>query len=155
MSDKIKLIEHLLDVVDVMMIQGGMAFTFKKVVEGMEIGSSLFDKDGAAIVQGLVDKAKAKGVKLVFPVDYVTADKFAEDANVGAATDATGIPAGRMGLDCGPASRELNEKTILAAKTIVWNGPCGVFEMKPFADGTRSALDAAVRAVQGSFLRWV
>jgi|JI10StandDraft_1071094.scaffolds.fasta_scaffold538624_2 phosphoglycerate kinase len=112
-SDKIKLIEHLLDVVDVMMIQGGMAFTFKKVVDGMEIGSSLFDKDGAAIVQGLVDKAKAKGVKLVFPVDYVTADRFAADATVGSATDATGIGAGLMGLDCGPASRALNEVTKL------------------------------------------
>jgi phosphoglycerate kinase len=148
-SDKIKLIEHLLDVVDVMMIQGGMAFTFKKIVEGVEIGSSLFDKDGAAIVLGLVNKAKAKGVKLVFPVDYVTADKFSEDATVGAATDATGIGAGLMGLDCGPISRALNEQTILSAKTIVWNGPCGVFEMPKFAEGTRSALDAAVRAVQG------
>lgn len=108
-SDKIKLIEHLLDVVDVMMIQGGMAFTFKKVVDGMEIGSSLFDKEGAGIVKGLVEKAKAKGVKLVFPVDYVTADRFAADATIGAATDATGIAPGLMGLDCGPASRAINE----------------------------------------------
>ncbi len=148
-SDKIKLIEHLLDVVDVMMIGGGMAFTFKKVVEGVEIGSSLFDKDGANIVRGLVDKARAKGVKLVFPMDYVTADKFAEDATVGAASDAEGgIRAGLMGLDCGPRSRQLNEETILAAKTIVWNGPMGVFEMDKFAEGTRSARQAAVRAAQ-------
>ncbi len=148
-SDKIKLIEHMLDVVDVMMIGGGMAFTFKKVVEGVEIGSSLFDKDGAAIVKGLVEKAEAKNVRLVFPIDYVTGDKFGEDAKVGHASDAEGgIPAGWMGLDCGPKSRELNEKTILEAKTIVWNGPMGVFEMDKFAEGTRSALHAAVKAAE-------
>merc|ERR1712112_718241 len=85
-ADKIQLIENLLDKVDEMIIGGGMAFTFRKVMDGMPIGSSLFDEEGAKIVPKLVEKAKAKGVKLHFPVDFVTADKFAEDANVGSAT---------------------------------------------------------------------
>lgn len=149
-SDKIKLIENLLDKVDCMIIGGGMAFTFKKVVEGVPIGSSLFDKEGAGIVEKLVAKAKAKNVRLVLPVDYVIADKFAADAKVGAASDAEGgIPDGWMGLDCGPKSRQLNAEIITSAKTIVWNGPMGVFEMEPFAGGTKDALEAAVKATTG------
>lgn len=146
-TDKIKLIENLLDKVDIMMIGGGMAFTFKKVVYGIPIGSSLFDAEGAKIVGALVEKAKKNNVKLVFPTDYVTATKFGEDATVGSASDATGgIPDGLMGLDCGPVSRAENASVILSAKTIVWNGPMGVFEMAPFAEGTKAALAAAVQA---------
>jgi phosphoglycerate kinase len=147
-ADKIQLIENLLDKVNVMIIGGGMAYTFKKIVFGMEIGKSLFDPEGAKIVQGLVEKAKAKGVKLVFPVDYVTGDKFGEDATVGAATDETGIPAELEGFDCGPKSRELFKETVLSAKTIVWNGPVGVFEFDKFGAGTRAVADAVVEATK-------
>ncbi len=147
-ADKIQLIENLLDKVNVMIIGGGMAYTFKKVVFGMEIGKSLFDPEGAKIVAGIVQKAKDKGVKLVFPVDYVTGDKFGEDANVGAATDETGIPADLEGFDCGPTSRELFKETVLSAKTIVWNGPVGVFEFDKFGAGTRAVGDAVVEATK-------
>ncbi|OQX69183.1 MAG: phosphoglycerate kinase [Sorangiineae bacterium NIC37A_2] len=145
-ADKIQLIENLLDKVDIMIIGGGMAYTFKKVLYGMEIGNSIFDAEGAKIVQGLVDKAKAKGVELVFPVDYVTGDKFGADATVGSATDETGIPAGIEGFDCGPKSRELFAAAIKRAKTIVWNGPVGVFEFEPFQGGTKAVADAVVEA---------
>lgn len=95
-SDKIQLIENLLDKVDSMIIGGGMAFTFIKVMNGVEIGDSLFDEDGAKIVEKLVEKAKANGVKLYFPVDFITADKFSKDAKTGVASAEDGIPAGLM-----------------------------------------------------------
>ena len=145
-KDKIQLIENLLDKVNVMIVGGGMAYTFKKVMDGMAIGGSLFDADGAKIVEKLVAKAKERNVKLHFPVDYVTADKFAPDANVGAATDATGIPDGWQGLDAGPASRKLFAEVIASAKTVLWNGPIGVFEMERFSAGTRSVAEAVARA---------
>src|SRR5690606_31126860 len=91
-ADKIQLIDNLLDKVDAMIIGGGMAYTFKKVVFGVSIGKSLFDEEGAKFGQGLVEKAKQKNGKLYFPQDYVTGDKFGPDAKGGAATDATGIP---------------------------------------------------------------
>jgi len=145
-KDKIQLIENLLDKVNVMIVGGGMAYTFKKVMDGMAIGGSLFDADGAKIVEKLVAKAKERNVKLHFPVDYVTADKFAPDANVGAATDATGIPDGWQGLDAGPASRKLFAEVIASAKTVLWNGPIGVFEMERFSAGTRGVAEAVARA---------
>ena len=145
-KDKILLIENLLDKVNAMIIGGGMAYTFKKVMDGMAIGGSLFDADGAKIVDKLVAKAKERNVKLHFPVDYVTADKFAPDANVGAATDATGIADGWQGLDAGPASRKLFAEVIASAKTVLWNGPIGVFEMERFSAGTRSVAEAVARA---------
>lgn len=147
-ADKIQLIENLLDKVDVMIIGGGMAYTFKKIVFGMEIGKSLYDAEGAKIVQGLVEKAKAKGVELVFPVDFVTGDKFGEDAKVGAADDASGIPADLEGFDCGPKSRALFAETVKKAKTIVWNGPVGVFEFDIFSAGTKAVADAVVEATK-------
>ena len=88
----------------------------------MGIGTSLYDEEGAKIVPRLMEKAKAKNVQLHFPVDFVTADKFAEDAAVGAATVEEGIPEGWMGLDCGPKSRELFGEVIARAKLVVWNG---------------------------------
>ena len=103
-ADKIPLINNLLDKADEIIIGGGMAFTFKKVLNDMEIGDSLFDPEGAKIVTDLVAKAKARGVKLHLPVDYVCANRFAEDADVRPADDSTGIPAGWMGLDAGPKS---------------------------------------------------
>ena len=147
-ADKIQLISALIDKADELIIGGGMAYTFKKVCFGMEIGNSLFDKEGAKIVQELLDKAQKKGVKIHLPVDYVTGDKFGPDANVGAATDATGISAGLEGFDCGPETRKQNAEVIARAKTIIWNGPLGVFEIDKFAAGTKSAMDAVVAATK-------
>lgn len=145
-ADKIQLIENLIDKVDMMIIGGGMAYTFKKVVYGMKIGGSLFDEEGAKIVEGLVKKAKDKNVELVFPVDYVTGDKFSNDATIGSATDESGIPDDLEGFDCGPKSRELFVAAIKKARTIVWNGPVGVFEFENFAAGTKAVAAAVVEA---------
>jgi len=147
-ADKIQLIENMLDKVDEMIIGGGMAYTFKKVSEGMQIGGSLFDPEGAKIVDRLVAKAKERNVKLHFPVDYVTADAFKEDANIGAATDQGGIPDGWQGLDAGPESRKRFIEVISRAKTLVWNGPIGVFEFERFAAGTRAIAEAVAAATE-------
>ncbi|KAI8370485.1 3-phosphoglycerate kinase [Radiomyces spectabilis] len=147
-SDKIKLIENMLDKVNSLIICGGMSFTFKKTLENVKIGTSLFDQAGSELVEGLVEKAKAKNVKLIFPVDYVTADKFSPDAKTGYATDSEGIPDDYMGLDCGKESNKIFAEEILKAKTILWNGPTGVFEFEKFANGTKSALDAVVEATE-------
>ncbi|KIY48129.1 phosphoglycerate kinase [Fistulina hepatica ATCC 64428] len=145
-SDKIQLIENMLDKVNVLIIGGGMAFTFKKTLQGVPIGDSLFDKAGSEKVAALVEKAKARNVQLVFPVDYVTADKFDKDAKTGYATDKDGIPDGWQGLDAGPESRKLFRETVHKAKTILWNGPPGVFEFPAFAEGSKDLLNACVEA---------
>src|SRR5271170_6259707 len=106
-SDKIQLIDNLLGKVNSLIICGGMAFTFKKTLENVKIGNSLFDEPGSKTVGELVKKAEKNGVKIVLPVDYVTADKFAKDAKTGYATDEEGIPDGWMGLDCGEKSSQL------------------------------------------------
>lgn len=147
-KDKIQLIENMLDRVDEMMIVGGMAFTFLKISKNMEIGDSLYDDEGAKIVEKLLAKAQQKNVKMHFPVDFVTADKFDENANTGSATAEGGIPAGWMGLDCGPVSTESFREPIARAKIIVWNGPCGVFEFAKFANGTKSVMDMVVEATK-------
>ena len=147
-ADKIPLINNLLDKANEIIIGGGMAFTFKKVLEGMEIGDSLFDPKGAEIAQELFDKAAAKGVKIHLPVDFVIADKFAPDANTKSATDKEGIPAGWQGLDSGPASRALFAEVIGRAKTIIWNGPPGVFEFDAFADSTKAMAEAIAAATE-------
>ncbi|KAL4935454.1 phosphoglycerate kinase [Aspergillus oleicola] len=146
-SDKIQLIDNLLPKVNSLIITGGMAFTFKKTLEGVKIGNSLFDQAGSEIVGNIMEKAKNNNVKVVLPVDYVTADNFAADAKTGYATDEQGIPDGWMGLDVGEKSTELYKTTIAESKTILWNGPPGVFEMEPFAKATKATLDAAVTAV--------
>ena len=147
-SDKIQLIDNLLDKVNTLVICGGMAFTFKKTLYNVSIGTSLFDEAGSKTVAKLIEKAKANNVKVVLPVDYITADKFDKDANTGKATDAEGIPDGWMGLDCGEESIKLYKEAIADAKTILWNGPAGVFEFEKFANGTKATLDAAVDAAQ-------
>ncbi|KAI9674909.1 MAG: phosphoglycerate kinase [Bathelium mastoideum] len=147
-SDKIQLIENLLGKVNALIICGAMAFTFKKTLEGVRIGNSLFDEAGSKTVGALVDKAKQNGVQIVLPTDHVIADKFAKDAKVGHATDADGIPDGWMGLDCGEQSIAAAKKAIANAKTILWNGPPGVFEFDAFANGTKQFMDAAVDAAQ-------
>jgi phosphoglycerate kinase len=142
-ADKIPLITNLLEKADEIIIGGGMAFTFKKITQGMEIGTSLFDPEGAKLVPELVAKAQARGVKLILPVDYLCADKFDAHAETRTATDATGIPAGWMGLDGGPQSVALYGAAIARARTIIWNGPSGVFEFDKFAGSTK-AMAAAV-----------
>ena len=147
-SDKIQLIDNLLGKVNSLIICGGMAFTFKKVLDNVKIGNSLFDEPGSKTVKDIMEKAKKNNVKVVLPVDYVTGDKFGADAKVGTATDAEGIPDGWMGLDCGEQSIKLFKEAIGEAKTILWNGPPGVFEFEPFSKATRETLDAAVEAAQ-------
>ena len=145
-ADKIPLIKNLLSKADKIIIGGGMSFTFKKVVFGKQIGDSLFDPEGAKIVQELVDQAKARHVELIFPVDYLAADKFAADANTRVVDDAAGIPAGWQGLDAGPKSIALYRDAILASKTIIWNGPPGVFEFEKFSGATKAMADAIAEA---------
>ncbi|EFR00410.1 phosphoglycerate kinase [Nannizzia gypsea CBS 118893] len=147
-SDKIQLIDNLLTKVNSLIICGGMAFTFKKVLNDLKIGKSLFDEEGSKLVEGIMEKAKAKNVKVVLPVDYVTGDNFSADAKVGYATDADGIPDGWMGLDCGKESVKLFQEAIGEAKTILWNGPPGVFEFDAFAQATKDTLASAVDAAQ-------
>lgn len=146
-SDKIQLIDNLLDKVNSLIITGGMAFTFKKVA-GISIGGSLFDEDGSKKVPEILEKAKKNNVEIILPVDYVIADKFDANANTDHATDDTGVKDGWLGLDVGEKSVELYKEAIGKAKTILWNGPPGVFEMEKFANGTKKTMDAAVQAAQ-------
>lgn len=145
-ADKIQLIHNLLDRVDEMVIGGGMAFTFKKVLHGVDIGDSLFDEAGAKIVPDIMAKAAEKGVTIHLPTDYVAADKFAESAAVRNVTDAEGIGAGWRGLDIGASSAAAFAAVVARSKTVVWNGPMGVFEWPAFENGTKTVLDAVVAA---------
>ncbi|XP_074133255.1 phosphoglycerate kinase 1 [Sminthopsis crassicaudata] len=147
-ADKIQLINNMLDKVNEMIIGGGMGFTFLKVLNNMEIGTSLFDEEGAKIVKDLMAKAEKNGVKITLPVDFVTADKFDENAKTGQATLASGIPAGWMGLDCGPESSKKYAEAVARAKQIVWNGPVGVFEWEAFARGTKELMNNVVEATK-------
>jgi len=149
-SDKIELIEKLLDKVDNLIIGGGMAYTFAKA-DGGNIGNSLVELDKLDLALSLVQKAKAKGVNLLLPVDNITADAFSNDANTGIAK--TGfIPNGWMGLDIGPETVALFADVIEDSKTILWNGPMGVFEMEKFLVGTKAIAEAVVKATQnGAF----
>jgi phosphoglycerate kinase len=145
-ADKIPLIRNLLDKADEIIIGGGMTFTFKKVLEGMEIGESLFDPEGAKIVGELMDKAKEKGVKIHLPVDFVCGEKFDANAQSRTVEDKEGVPKGWIGLDVGSKSRKLFADVIARAKTIIWNGPPGVFEFDRFAEGTKDMAEAIAAA---------
>ncbi|XP_022255760.1 phosphoglycerate kinase-like [Limulus polyphemus] len=147
-KDKIQLIENMLDKVDEMIIGGGMAFTFLKQLYGMEIGNSLYDEEGAGIVGKLMEKAQKNGVQIHLPVDFVIADKFDEAAATKIATLDSGIPAGWMGLDCGDKSVAKFCEAVQRAKTIVWNGPVGVFEWENYAKGTKAVMDEVVAVTQ-------
>lgn len=147
-ADKIPLIQNLLEKVNDIIIGGGMAFTFLKVLDGMSIGSSLFDEEGSKIVPALVQKAKERNVNLHLPVDFVLGEKFAADTPVSQTDAKTGIPDGKMGLDVGPESAKKFAEVIKRSRTIVWNGPAGVFEFENFSKGTRALLDAVIEATQ-------
>jgi len=139
---------NMLDKVDKLIIGGGMAYTFLKTTEGMAIGTSLYDEDGAKIVPEIMEKAKAKGVEIILPVDFKLSSKFGEDGEMKDATAAEGIPDGFMGLDCGPESMKKNSEAVMASKTIIWNGPMGVFEMESFEAGTKTLMDTVVEATK-------
>lgn len=139
-SDKIGVIESLLDKADSILIGGGMAYTFF-AAQGHEIGSSICEKEKLDVAAQLIRKAKQKDVALLLPLDNVVADNFAADAKTQTVLS-NAIPAGWMGMDIGPKTRELFADTIKKAKTVVWNGPMGVFEMAPFAEGTRAVAQA-------------
>lgn len=147
-SDKILLIESLLNKVDNLIIGGGMAYTFAKA-QGGQIGTSLLEEDLMPLCLELVEKAKSKGVNLILPVDTVIADKF-DNAAAKDTVDSGEIPADWMGLDIGPKTIALFAATIKNSKTLLWNGPMGVFEMENFAVGTRAIADAVVAATKNS-----
>lgn len=139
-SDKLGVINNLLEKVDSLIIGGGMAYTFSKA-QGGQIGTSLLEEDKVVYAKEMIEKAKAKGVRLLLPVDTVVADKFDNDAQR-QVVPAGQIPDGWMGLDIGPKTQELFAQAIKNAKTVVWNGPMGVFEMSNFANGTKAVAQA-------------
>ena len=134
-KDKIGVITNLLEKVDTLIIGGGMAYTFQKAM-GKEIGKSLLDEERIDLAKDLMEKAKAKGVKLLLPVDNVCGSDFSNDCNIITVDADQGIPAGYEGMDIGPKSVKLFSDAIREAKTVVWNGPMGVFEFPNFAKGT-------------------
>lgn len=144
-SDKLSVVENLLDRCDALLVGGGMAYTFL-AAQGLEIGKSLYEPTQLETCRAALAKAKARGVRLLLPVDHVTADRFAADADV--LVTGPGVPADRMALDIGPKSREQFAREIAKAKTVVWNGPMGVFEMERFRAGTE-ALAKALAACKG------
>lgn len=146
-SDKINVINQLLDKVDNLIIGGGMAYTFLKS-QGYEIGDSLLEADKVDYAKEMIEKAEAKGVKLYLPVDFKTADRFAADAEV-AITEDQNIADGYQGLDIGPKTVEKFVDIVNNSKTIVWNGPMGVFEFEAFAGGTL-AIAKAMAALEGA-----
>jgi phosphoglycerate kinase len=133
-KDKIGVIQNLLHTVDSLLIGGGLSYTFLHAL-GYEIGRSLFQPDKEALAKQWIDEAKEKGVQLYLPVDAVIADRFAADAHT-KVVDIAQIPATGIGLDIGPKTRELFADVIKASRLVIWNGPMGVFEMDPFAEGT-------------------
>lgn len=134
-ADKIGVITNLLEKCDSLIIGGGMAYTFFKAM-GYEIGTSLLDAENIGLAKDLMAKAKARGVQLLLPVDNVVASAYSADAEH-KVVDSDKMPEGWMGLDIGPKSVELFTKVIVAAKTVIWNGPMGVFEFPAFAEGTK------------------
>jgi len=141
-SDKLGVIGNLIERVDRLLIGGGMAFTFLAAL-GHGVGDSLLEVDQIPTVQGFIELAKARGVELLIPIDVVVADDFSATANV-KVVDADQIPTGWKGLDIGPKTTALFANRIADAGTVVWNGPMGVFEMLPFAGGTRGVAEAMI-----------
>ncbi|MEL6430972.1 MAG: phosphoglycerate kinase [Planctomycetota bacterium] len=150
-SDKLTVIDALLERCDALLVGGGMAYTFLRVL-GHGTGNSLVEDERTAMCEAALAKAKERGVELLLPVDHVVADRFAADA-AAEVTDGVAIPDGRMALDIGPKTRALYADRIAAAMTVVWNGPMGVFEMEAFRAGTeavgRALADCAGTTVVG------
>ncbi len=148
-SDKLLVIENLLDQCDHLCIGGGMAYTFLRVAYAVSIGKSLFDVPGAELVPRILDKARAKNVQIHLPSDHVIADQFDERARVGIAeNDTGGIPDDWLALDIGPATRAHFSRVLTDAQTVLWNGPMGASEKGPFAAGTLSVLIDCVHATK-------
>ncbi|GJQ15204.1 hypothetical protein GpartN1_g6995.t1 [Galdieria partita] len=145
-SDKIQLIQNLLHKVDAMIIGGGMCYTFLKVLYSMNIGDSIYDENGSHLVDSIMKEAEDRKVNIYFPVDFVVADRFAPNAYTVVRTREQGIPEHMQGLDCGPRSRTQFAQIVQSCKTIVWNGPLGVFEMDIFSHGTRQVMEAVADA---------
>lgn len=142
-SDKLKVIDNLMTSVDCLLIGGGMCFTFL-AAQGHQVGSSILETDQIANVKEILERAKKLSVEIVLPIDIIIADAFAADANT-QCVSAHSIPDGWMGLDIGPATIQLFEERLPDAKTIIWNGPMGVFEMPAFAAGTRAVAVAITK----------
>ncbi len=149
-STKIEIIENLLTKVDNLILCGGMTYTFKKALGG-NIGKSICENDKLDLALSLLNKAKEKGVNLVLAIDAVVADDFSNDANT-LIVDPMDIPEAYEGMDIGPKTRELFGEVIKSSKTILWNGPCGVFEFDNFSNGSRAIAEAIVEATKnGAF----
>lgn len=139
-SDKIKVIDALMDTCDTLIIGGGMCFTFL-LAQGKAVGTSLKEEDWVQRAAAMIAKAEERGVQLLLPVDVVVADRFAEDAET-LTVSVDDIPGDMMGLDIGPETAKLYADAVHASKTVFWNGPMGVFEMKAFEAGTKAVADA-------------
>ena len=149
-SSKIVILERLLDRVDALLIGGGMAFTFLKA-QGAHVGNSLVEDEHLGTAKHILEAAKAKGVDIYLPVDVVAADRFAGDAAT-QIVSSTRIPDGWMGLDVGPETVSAYAKVVGNAKTLLWNGPLGVFELEAFANGTRALGEAIASATASGSL---
>lgn len=145
-SDKISVVENMIHKVDTILIGGGMAFTFLKA-EGYEIGASLCEEDKLDFASRMMLDAKKRGVKILLPLDVTAAKEFKEDS-ASLIVNADAIPGDMMGLDIGPKTEKLFQDEITGAKTVLWNGPMGVFEMRPFAKGTKAVAEAMAEATK-------
>ena len=146
-SGKIEVIENLLDKVDALIVGGGMSYTFFKAM-GLEIGVSLLEEDCIGVARDLIARCREQDVELLLPVDVVVADRFAVDAQT-QVVDRDAMPEEWEGVDIGPDTRALYSERVKGAGTVVWNGPLGVFEMEPFAQGTLGVAQALVEATEG------
>ena len=144
-SDKIKVIDALMDTCDTLIIGGGMCFTFL-LAQGKQVGTSLKEEDWVERAAAMIEKAEARGVKLLLPVDVVVADRFAEDVET-LTVSVDDIPGDMMGLDIGPETAKLYADAVAEAQTVFWNGPMGVFEMQPFEAGTKAVAEAVAANV--------
>jgi phosphoglycerate kinase len=142
-SDKLGVIDSLLGTADRILIGGGMVFTFLKA-QGHEVGRSLLEEDQLDTVRGYLDTAEERGVELVLPVDIVAATEVSAEADH-AVVPVDAIPADRLGLDIGPASAQLFVDRLLDCRTVFWNGPMGVFELAPYAEGTRAIAETLTK----------
>ncbi|MCL2684694.1 MAG: phosphoglycerate kinase, partial [Synergistaceae bacterium] len=146
-SDKISVIENLMDKVDAILIGGGMAFTFLKA-QGFEIGHSLCESEKLDFAREMLSRSKEKGVKILLPTDAVVANEVSVEAS-SRVVSVDAIPSDMMGLDVGPATSRNFCKALNGARTVLWNGPMGVFEMAPFAEGTKIVAEELVKITKG------